>query len=90
MEFRACEFSPDTDPSRPQVGANLEFQHGTFRIMKVGWVTNSELVTDLMQTEVTGTPSTVMARGEYDECICHAHPTRPGVHWLAWVNRVKP
>lgn len=94
--FVASKFDPESDPSRPQIGELIELdddertpdvQKGKYRIEKVDWVESSRLMRDFM--DHVSEQESVMASQGFDKCLANHHPTRPGVTWLVWVNKVE-
>ena len=83
--FIDSKFNADTDPSRPKIGEELDVGGVKYRVMEVGWSLTSALVKEMLDGLKD---SVIMNPRGYDYCFCNSHPTRPGVQWIIWVNKI--
>ena len=83
--YRVSEFDPETDPSRPRLGNVLEIEGVEYVTRKVSWTPASVLVEEILSKLER---SVVMDPGSHDQCLALPHPSRPGVYWLTWANRI--
>ena len=77
--FVASKFNADTDPDRPVVGTNFDYNNQVLVIKEVGWVMTSVLLKEVMDNIE---PSVIMDPKGHDVCLVKDHVTRPGVQWL--------
>lgn len=77
MQFIATRFNEETDPTRPQIGEEIEFNGKTYVIMKAKAV------------ELIDIPDAKPENEGFDQILVKQHPDRPFVIWLCWANEKK-
>ena len=77
--FAASKFNADTDPSRPEIGKEIEKDGKTFVVGKVDWKESKEIMKMVMG-------GTEPDKEGFQDILFEQHPERPFIFWVVYVN----
>lgn len=78
--YVASKFDAESDPSRPKVGEEIEYEGTKYKIVEVEAIEASKLMESILAKKEPD------LRGHH-ELLYREHPTRPFVQWACWVDK---